>query len=98
MLCGCDEGKRLVLVLVESLKNKVTLYDVNHREHDNADISYSVVHMMEVASKIHEIELNMEKLRAKVVNIKKITRDEDLLVAVCHIVECHTFGVKPKLD
>ena len=79
MLCGCNEGKRLVLVVVESLKNKVTLYDLKNRDHDNSDISYSVVHMMEVASKIHDIDLDMDKIRAKVVNLK-LTRDEDLLV------------------
>ena len=66
MLCGCDEGKRMVLVVVKTLENKVILYDLAKRDHDNADVSNSVVHMMEVASKIHEIDLDMSKIKASV--------------------------------
>jgi len=51
-LCGCSGEKRAVLVSVKVLDNQVDLFDKEFRENDNHDISNSVLHVMELASKI----------------------------------------------
>ena len=55
---------------VKVLENMVDLFDVEYRDHESKyilltfidyDISNCVVHVMDVASKLHEIELNEEE-------------------------------------
>ena len=45
---------------VKVLDNMVDLFDLESRENDNHDISNSVVHVMDVASRLHNIDLNEE--------------------------------------
>lgn len=51
-LCGCEDNKRCVLVSVKVLDNQVDLFDKEERENDNHDVSNSVLHVMDVASKL----------------------------------------------
>ena len=51
-LCGCEHEKRCVLVSVKVLDNCVDLFDIEYRSNDNHDISNSVLHIMEIASKL----------------------------------------------
>ena len=67
--CGCSNEKRAVLVSVKVLDNMVDLFDVEYREHDNHDISNCVVHVMDVASRLHNIELNEDLIEADIANI-----------------------------
>ena len=53
---------------------------------------------MDVASKMQDIELNEELIDADVENIQGIERDEDMVVTMCYIAECFTFGREPDLD
>ena len=66
---GCSNERRAVLVSVKVLDNMVDLFDVEYREHDNHDISNCVVHVMDVASRLHNIELNEDLIEADIANI-----------------------------
>ncbi len=68
-VCGCSNERRAVLVSVKVLDNMVDLFDVEYREHDNHDISNCVVHVMDVASRLHNIELNEDLIEADIANI-----------------------------
>lgn len=76
----------------------VDLFDVEYRDNDNHDISNSVVHVMDVASRLHNIELNEDLIDADIANIQGITNDEDMIPTICYIAECFTFGKEPDLD
>ena len=76
----------------------VDLFDVEYREHDNHDISNCVVHVMDVASRLHNIELNEDLIEADIANIQGITNDEDMVVTMYYIAECFTFGKESDLD
>jgi len=97
-LCGCSEEKRAVLVSVKVLDNQVDLFDKEYRENDNHDISNSVLHVMEVASKLQDIELNEELIDADIENVQGVEEDEDMIVTMCYIAECFTFGREPDLE
>lgn len=71
---------------------------MENRDHDNADISNTVLHVMDVASKLYNIELNEECIEADVVPVNHIDNDEDMLIAMCYIAECYTFGLQPELE
>ena len=71
---------------------------MEHRDHDNGDISNTVLHVMDVASKLYNIELNEECIEADVVPVNQIDNDEDMLIAMCYIAECYTFGLQPELE
>lgn len=58
-----------MLVSVKVLDNMVDLFDIEHREHENNDISSCVVHAMDVASRLHNIELNEDLIEADIANI-----------------------------
>ena len=68
-LCGCTDEKRAVLVSVKVLNNQVDLFDKQDRENDNHDISNTVLHAMELASGLQNIELNEELIDADIENI-----------------------------
>ena len=97
-LCGCEHEKRAVMVSVKVLDNSVDLFDVEHRSNDNHDISNSVLHIMEIASKQQDVELDEDMIDAEIENIDGIKRDEDLVVVTCYIAECFTFGKEPDLE
>ena len=97
-LCGCSDEKRSVLVSVKVLDNQVDLFDIQNRDHDNGDISNCVLYMMDVASRLQEIELNEELIDADTEQIEQITNDDDMLVTMCYIAECFTFGKEPDLE
>lgn len=97
-LCGCSDEKRAVLVSVKVLDNQVDLFDKEYREHDNHDISNCVLHVMDVASRLQNIELNEELIDADIENIQGVEHDEDMVVTMCYIAECFTFGREPDLD
>ena len=65
-----------MLVSVKVLDNQVDLFDIEYRENDNHDISNCVLHVMDVASKLQEIELNEELIDADIENIPGIEYDE----------------------
>ena len=97
-VCGCSSDKRAVLVSVKVLDNQVDLFDIEFRDHENHDISNSVLHIMDNASNLHNIELNEELIDADMENIQGVQNDEDMLVAMCYIAECFTFGREPDLE
>lgn len=61
------------------------------------DISNTVLHMMDLASKIQELEFKEDQIDGGVEGVC-LSRDEDMLVAMCHIAECHTFNKPIDLD
>ena len=75
-LCGCEDNKRCVLVSVKVLDNQVDLFDKEERDNDNHDVSNSVLHVMDVASKLQNIELNEELIDADIENIPGVETDE----------------------
>lgn len=97
-LCGCEDNKRCVLVSVKVLDNQVDLFDKEERENDNHDVSNSVLHVMDVASKLQNIELNEELIDADIENIPGVDTDEQMVVVLCYISECFTFGREPDLE
>ena len=74
------------------------LFDKEYRENDNHDISNCVLHAMEQASKLQNIELNEELIDADIENVMGIEFDEDMMVMMCYIAECFTFGREPDLE
>ena len=62
------------------------------------DISNCVLHVMDVASRLQNIELNEELIDADIENIQGVEQDEDMVVTMCYIGECFTFGREPDLD
>ena len=62
------------------------------------DISNCVLHVMDVASKLQNIELNEELIDADIENVQGVDDDEDMLVTTCYIAECFTFGREPDLE
>jgi hypothetical protein len=62
------------------------------------DISNCVLHVMDVASKLQNIELNEELIDADIENIQGVDLDEEMVVTICYIAECFTFGREPDLD
>jgi len=71
-ICGCSTDKRAILVSVKVLDNQVDLFDIEFRDHDNHDISNSVLHIMDNASNLHNIELNEELIDADMENIQGV--------------------------
>jgi hypothetical protein len=53
---------------------------------------------MDVASRLQNIELNEELIDADIENIQGVTDDEDMVVTICYIAECFTFGREPNLE
>ena len=53
---------------------------------------------MDKASTLQNIELNEELIDADMENIQGIDKDEDMVVAMCYVAECFTFGLEPNLD
>ena len=47
--------------------------------------------MIDLASKISEVEFAEDQIDGGVEGIC-VSRDEDMLVAMCYIAECHTFN------
>ena len=97
-VCGCSNEKRAVLVSVKVLDNMVDLFDLESRENDNHDISNSVVHVMDVASRLHNIDLNEDLIDADMLNIPGVETDEEMVVVMCYIAECFTFGKEPDFE
>ena len=59
------------------------------------DISNCVVHVMDVASKLCNMELNDDMITAETLALRDCQSDEDMLIAMCYIAECFTFGTEP---
>ena len=55
------------------------------------DISDTVLHMMDLAAKIQEIDFNEDEIDGGVEGVC-VEKEEDMLVTVCHIAECVTFN------
>ena len=53
---------------------------------------------MEYASNLQKIELNDELIDADIENIMGVEFDEDMVVTMCYIAECFTFGREPDLE
>ena len=53
---------------------------------------------MEIASKLQDIELNEELIDADMEFIQGVEEDEEMLVTMCYIAECFTFGREPDLE
>lgn len=53
---------------------------------------------MDVASKLQNIELNEELIDADIENMQGVQDDEEMVVAMCYIAECFTFGREPDLE
>ena len=53
---------------------------------------------MDEASKLQNIELDEELIDADMVNCLGVENDEDMLVSMCYIAECFTFGREPDID
>lgn len=62
------------------------------------DISNCVLHIMDEASAIQNIELDEELIEADMENLVGIETDEEMLVVMCYIAECFTFGREPDID
>ena len=97
-LCGCTDEKRCVLVSVKVLDNQVDLFDKEDRDNDNHDISNCVLHVMDLASSLQNIELNDELIDADIENIQGVEQDEEMVSTICYIAECFTFGKEPDFD
>jgi hypothetical protein len=53
---------------------------------------------MDIASRLHDIELNEDLIDADISNIPGVETDEDMLVLMCYIGECFTFGKEPDFE
>lgn len=53
---------------------------------------------MDVASRLQDIELNEELIDADIENVMGVEEDEDMVVTICYIAECFTFGREPDLE
>jgi hypothetical protein len=84
------EEQRALVVLINVATSTVDLFD-REREHDNHDISDTVLHMMDMASKIQDLEFTEDQIDGGVSGVC-VSREEDMLVAMCYIAECHTFN------
>ena len=63
----------------------VDLFDIEYRDNDNHDISNCIVHVMDVASRLQNIELNEDLIDADIANVQGVTTDEDMIVTICYI-------------
>lgn len=70
--------------LTVSISHLLTLF-VDH------DISDTVLHMMDLASKIQDIEFSEDMVDGGVEGVC-VENEEDMLVLVCHVAECVTFN------
>ena len=50
---------------------------------------------MQIASDLQAIDLNEELIDARTENCSNIETDEDMIVCICYIAECFTFGREP---
>ena len=76
----------------------IDLFDIEYRDNDNHDISNCIVHVMDVASRLQNIELNEDLIDADIANVQGVTTDEYMIVTICYIAKCFTFGKKPDLE
>ena len=76
----------------------IDLFDIEYRDNDNYDISNCVVHLMDEASRLKNIELNEDLIDADIVNVPRVTTYEDMIVTICYIAQCFTFGKDPDLE
>lgn len=53
---------------------------------------------MDVASKLQEVELNEELIDADIENLQGVVEDEEMVVTICYIAECFTFGREPDFE
>ena len=53
---------------------------------------------MDRASRLQDIELNEELIDADIENVMGVEEDEDMIVTMCYIAECFTFGREPDLE
>ena len=53
---------------------------------------------MDIASRLQDIELNEELIDADIENVMGVEEDEDMIVTICYIAECFTFGREPDLE
>ena len=53
---------------------------------------------MDNASKMQDIQLDEELIDADTDNVEGIELEEDMMITICYIAECFTFGREPDLD
>ena len=76
----------------------VDLFDLKSREKDNHDISISVVHVLEIASHLHNIYLNEDLIDADMLNIPGVETDEEIVAFMCYIADCFTSSKEPDFE
>ncbi len=59
------------------------------------DISNCVLHLMDIASQLQNIDLNEDLIDAGTEFCENITHDDDMLVTLLYIAESFTFGREP---
>lgn len=97
------------MVTIEVKNSGVELYDKERTEDDDTDsktclltgidhdISDTVLHMMDLASKIAGVEFSEDQIEGGVESIA-VDTDEDMLVAMCYVARCTTFAEVPTFD
>jgi hypothetical protein len=100
-----DSDQRCLIVSIKIANTQVDLYD-RERETDSKtnfnntidhDISDTVLHLMDLASRIQELDFNEEQIDGGVEGVC-VSKEEDMVVAVCHIAEQITFNRTPELE
>ena len=56
------------------------------------DISDMVLHMMDLASQLLQVDFSEDQIDGGIEGVC-VTKDEDMLVAMCYIAECLALGV-----
>ena len=95
-----ENDRRALIVVIRVATCTVDLYDreresdskcnsfLNHIDHD---ISDTVLHMLDLASNIIELDFSEDQIDGGVEGIC-VGKEEDMLVAMCYIAECVTFN------
>lgn len=47
---------------------------------------------------MQDMELNEELIDAEIENIQGISSDEEMIITICYIAECFTFGKEPDIE
>lgn len=98
--------QRCLIVTIKVANSQVDLYDRERETDSNIirvmmfidhDISDTVLHMMDLAAKMHDVEFNDDQIDGGVEGIC-VEKEEDMIIAVCYIAECITFNRPVELD
>ncbi|CDW88208.1 UNKNOWN [Stylonychia lemnae] len=91
-----EDDQRALIVSVKVANFQVDLYD-RERDEDNHDISDTVLHLMDLSSRIQDVEFNEDQIDGGVEGVC-VDREEDMLVAICYIAEQITFNKPVDLE